>query len=228
MVQISKTGCLDISKQNHALSAIVLLVVGKTYRRRPTERVMGSQRYPLRLSLLTPSGSRKSNPRCSKLQLPVERVKMNLKGPKSEFPDRSTKAKPKGRKSPAKRSTGPSKDVRELVLGRSGYRCEICGNPLGQNQFYSIHHRVPRGMGGTDRPELNLPSNLLSLCGSGTTGCHGYIESNRQEAYEKGWIVLRDHNPADAPVEISFDLPGVPAIKKFVYLSDDGWYGIEE
>jgi hypothetical protein len=153
---------------------------------------------------------------------------MSLKGPKSEFPDRSKTSKPKPRKSPAKRSTGPSKAVRQMVLERSGYRCEICGNKLGENQFYSIHHRIPRGMGGTDREDLNLASNLLSLCGSGTTGCHGYIESNRQEAYEKGWIVLRDHDVAETPVEISIDLPGMPAIKKFVFLSNDGWYGIED
>ena len=153
---------------------------------------------------------------------------MNLKGPKEDFPARSKTLKPKARKSPAKRSTGPSKEIRQVVLERSGYRCEICGNPLGQNQFYSIHHRVPRGMGGTDRPELNQPQNLLSLCGSGTTGCHGYIESNRQGAYEKGWIVLRDHDPAETKVEISVMMPGLPAIKKFVYLSDDGWYGFDD
>ena len=153
---------------------------------------------------------------------------MSLKGPKSEFPDRSKTKKQKPAKSPAKRSTGPSKAIRQVVLERSGYRCEICGNKLGDNQFYSIHHRIPRGMGGTDRPELNQPQNLLSLCGSGTTGCHGYIESNRTEAYEKGWIVLRDHDPAETPVQISIDLPGMPAIKKMVFLSDDGWYGIEE
>ena len=83
-------------------------------------------------------------------------------------------------------------------------------------------------MGGTDRPELNLPSNLLSLCGSGTTGCHGDIESNRTLAYEKGWIVKRDHDAAETPVEISIDMPGVAAIKKMVFLTDDGWYGIED
>ena len=49
-----------------------------------------------------------------------------------------------------------------------------------------------------------------------------------KEAYEKGWIVLRDHDVAETPVEISIDLPGMPAIKKFVFLSNDGWYGIED
>lgn len=153
---------------------------------------------------------------------------MNLKGPKQDFPARTSKPKQKARKTASKRSTGPSKEVRLAVLNRSGFRCEICGKPLGQNQFYSIHHRIPRGMGGTDRPELNETSNLLALCGSGTSGCHGYIENHRQEAYEKGWIVLRDHNPADVPVEICIDLPQMPSIKKFVFLSDDGWYGYDE
>lgn len=32
----------------------------------------------------------------------------------------------------------------------------------------SIHHRMDRSIGGT-----NAMSNLITLCGSGTTGCHG-------------------------------------------------------
>jgi hypothetical protein len=58
-------------------------------------------------------------------------------------------------------------------------------------------------MGGTSRPESNGPANLLLLCGSGTTGCHGRIESNRSEAYEKGWLVGQVNDPREVPVWIS-------------------------
>ena len=44
--------------------------------------------------------------------------------------------------------------------------CVICGGI-----DISIHHILPRGQGGDDVWE-----NLVPLCGSGTTGCHGGVE----------------------------------------------------
>lgn len=76
---------------------------------------------------------------------------------------------------------------------RAGNACEIC-SIRGQN----IHHRKPRGMGGT-RVDSG-PENLLLLCGSGTTGCHGWIESHREEAHEQGWLLHRHEMPYKVPV----------------------------
>lgn len=87
-------------------------------------------------------------------------------------------------------STGPSAKTREIVLERDVYRCVSCARPI-QGQVFSIHHRLPRGMGGTSRTDLNLPANLLVLCGSGTTGCHGWIESHRERGYEWGYLIRR-------------------------------------
>lgn len=91
--------------------------------------------------------------------------------------------------------------VRDLVRGRGVDCCERCGvhAPRGQG---NLHHRRPRGMGGTRNPELNQPANLLWLCGSGTTGCHGDIESNRAAALAAGWLVPRYKRPTEIPVEI--------------------------
>lgn len=50
--------------------------------------------------------------------------------------------------------------------------CLICGS-LAQ----STHHVIKRGQGGDD-----TRANLVSLCGTGTTGCHGLIERNDPEA----------------------------------------------
>lgn len=36
----------------------------------------------------------------------------------------------------------------------------------------SLHHVVPKSLGGDDVAE-----NLVPLCGSGTTGCHGLVEA---------------------------------------------------
>lgn len=52
-----------------------------------------------------------------------------------------------------------------IVMERSAGRCEVCGAP-GTN----THHRAGRGMGGSKDPRLGLPSNLLRLSGSGSTG----------------------------------------------------------
>lgn len=57
-------------------------------------------------------------------------------------------------------------------------------------------------MGGTSDSSINDPTNLVLLCGSGTTGCHGEIESHRERAIEHGWLVPRRdlREPADVPV----------------------------
>ncbi len=47
--------------------------------------------------------------------------------------------------------------------------CRICG--AGASQC-SLHHLVPRSLGGDD-----VDTNLVALCGTGTTGCHGKIEA---------------------------------------------------
>lgn len=75
--------------------------------------------------------------------------------------------------------------VRKQVLARAGGACELCGRGDANN----VHHRRPRGMGGTRLEWVNEPPNLLFVCGSGTTGCHGFLESNRLQAYEMGWLL---------------------------------------
>jgi hypothetical protein len=82
-----------------------------------------------------------------------------------------------------------------LLQGRSGGRCECCG-ALATN----THHRRPRGMGGSRDPRTNQASNLVRLCGSGTTGCHGAIESNRDHFRDMGFLVRQGVDPAAVPI----------------------------
>ena len=91
-------------------------------------------------------------------------------------------------------------NAREIVKARAGERCERCGT--NWSEFWSIHHRRPRGMGGSKRAEINSPANLILLCGSGTTGCHGWIESNRAQAYEDGLLVRSGVDPRSVPVRL--------------------------
>ena len=65
-----------------------------------------------------------------------------------------------------------------------------------------IHHRRPRGMGGSKRESTSATANGLVLCGSGTQGCHGWVESNRKVAIEQGFIVPQHRDPSEVPVLI--------------------------
>ncbi|MGW4422767.1 HNH endonuclease [Streptosporangium sp. NPDC004631] len=93
--------------------------------------------------------------------------------------------------------TGPSAKTRALVEARDGGRCVRCGKAPARDED-SIHHRIPRGRGGE-----NTAVNLLLLCGSGTTGCHGWVEKNRAAAYGLGYLVETGIDPADVPVAVA-------------------------
>lgn len=80
---------------------------------------------------------------------------------------------------------------REVLADRSHGVCEICGIAAATNW----HHRKNRSQGGGD--EL---SNAMHLCGSGTTGCHGYVTGNPAESYRCGWSVRSGHLPLETPV----------------------------
>jgi len=79
---------------------------------------------------------------------------------------------------------------RSVVAARSLGRCELCGA-----QGDGVHHRLKRSAGGTWSP-----ANLLRLCGSGTTGCHGRIEGNPADAVSLGLWLLRGEDPEATPV----------------------------
>lgn len=87
-------------------------------------------------------------------------------------------------------------DTRYIVIARANSVCELCYGPLSQ---MSVHHRKPRQMGGSRLAWINDPENLLALCGSGTTGCHGYVESHRRVAYDYGWLVRTGMMPHSTP-----------------------------
>lgn len=81
----------------------------------------------------------------------------------------------------------------------------------------SVHHRVPRKMGGTTDRNVNGLSRIMLICGTGTSGCHGWIESNRDEARGNGWLVPRlgtGEVDAEAVPLVIPDRPGK------VYLTD--------
>lgn len=100
--------------------------------------------------------------------------------------------------------TGVTALTRRLVLERDGRACVSCGRPVDVSAGrYSLHHRVARGMGGSKAPWINLPGNVLTLCGSGADGCHGWTESgNRQQAYEWGYLIRRGNATFQLPESV--------------------------
>ncbi|MFD3426057.1 hypothetical protein [Nocardia fluminea] len=105
------------------------------------------------------------------------------------------------------RKTGPSAPAVAIVRRRSGTVCEVCG----ARRANQIHHRRPRGAGGTRRPETNSPSALLDLCNE----CHALIESRREWARDHGYLVRQHLDPATTPVWLW---------GRWVLLADDGQY----
>jgi hypothetical protein len=127
-------------------------------------------------------------------------------------------------KRPARPDGSFSRGTVQAIWDRDKGRCAWCGTPItgerGVN--WSVHHREPRGMGGTTSGYVGRPSNGVLLHGTGIDGCHGYIESNRDEADDKGFLVSRIgiERPRAVPIQ--------HAVHGRVRLRDDGTYDREE
>lgn len=130
--------------------------------------------------------------------------------PRSQLrPTRRVVAKPS-----RQRDNGPSPAVVAAVLERDGHACALCGGAAhGQRGVdFSVHHRKLRSQGG----DSSFP-NLITLCGSGTTGHHGWAHAHPKAAKDDGWIVPGAVDPALRP--IAHWLHGT------VWLHADGGYG---
>lgn len=104
----------------------------------------------------------------------------------------------------SRRRTGPDRATVDLVRARDGDECRRC-----HREYQQIHHRKPRGMGGTRDPLINSPSNLVCVCQT----CHHWIETHRSDALRDGWLVSQWADPQRVPLVIDH-LP--------VWLSPDG------
>lgn len=100
------------------------------------------------------------------------------------------------------RDTGPDAKTRALVLARDGHACACCGRSV-IGQRYSLQHRKRRSQGGD-----NSPSNLITVLGDGTQGCHARIDSRIDPHDEaRGYTCQSWQDPAQVPV-MFFDESG--------------------
>lgn len=94
--------------------------------------------------------------------------------------------------------------VRAAVIERDGGCCQRCGIYCGGIQS-SLQHRKPRKAGGRKGQaavESYDMANLILVCGTATSrgGCHLACESDRNQAYDDGWLVREHEDPAVIPV----------------------------
>lgn len=85
--------------------------------------------------------------------------------------------------------------AREAILTAAGWACVGCG----RGGTLNTQHRRARGMGGSVDPDLGQAPNGVALCGSGTTGCHGWAESHPVEAELLGWRLTPAQDPLTTP-----------------------------
>lgn len=106
--------------------------------------------------------------------------------------------------------------VRFAFFEREQEACFRCRRPLrfeDRGIAWSAHHRRPRGNGGTSDPRVGSISNCLILCGSGTTGCHGWVETYRAMARDYGYLI---------PLNMSLDFVAPAGVR--VKREDGTWW----
>lgn len=96
--------------------------------------------------------------------------------------------------------------------------CAACGAGVSgeRGRDWSVHHRRPRGMGGTSLVWVNLPANLVLLHGSGVQSCHGTVESERNTWRDRGFLLS-----ANARLQAD-EVPILHAVLGLVLLDNEG------
>jgi 5-methylcytosine-specific restriction protein A len=100
---------------------------------------------------------------------------------------------------------------RQLVMGRAFGCCERC---LKATLCGHLHHRRPKGLGGSKAPDRHDVSNLVYLCPQDHSWAHG----NPTAAAAEGFIVPRSsgNHPLEVPIT---DLSG-----QTQFLDNEGQY----
>lgn len=102
-----------------------------------------------------------------------------------------------------------SPHVGRLVVGRDG-QCVARATHTMAKVGEQIHHRRPRGMGGTRVSDSGCASNLIWVC----RACHEWIESHRESAVANGWVIVHGmERPQTLPLLY---------LGRWMYLTDDG------
>lgn len=115
--------------------------------------------------------------------------------------DRRQRIEPgKRRRPPAERGEFSPK-VRKAIRARDCDRCVRCGTHIDQGTLgHSIQHRYARGAGGTSQTWVGGVANGIVLCGTGSMGCHGWVEAHPEASLPLGWRIETGEAPELVPV----------------------------
>lgn len=92
-------------------------------------------------------------------------------------------------------------ESKRIALQRQGWHCLRCGTNIHDPSLWpgrSGHHRQLRRR--ADPAVRDLPCNIVELCGSGTTGCHGWAHAHPAEAERFGYIIPSWRDPLSVPI----------------------------
>lgn len=99
---------------------------------------------------------------------------------------------------------------------RAGGYCEITGLPLDPERF-EAHHRRPKGMGGTSRPDRDRLSNVLAITPAIHNGGPQSVHQNPGWSRPRGYLLSKE-------VEWAVLVPVLLGGLYWVHLGDDGRY----
>ena len=105
--------------------------------------------------------------------------------------------------------------ARHIVKLRAGGVCEAAIPNVCSGSHDTTHHRLKR----RHAAERWAPSNLLGVCGSGTTGCHGWIEAHPTFAKEEGYWLEPHQDPREVSVHMRWSQTST---RSWWFLDDEG------
>jgi len=135
----------------------------------------------------------------------VKRTELKRKAPMPRGKGFKTTANPPKRKaSKQAKSNAGLEALKAQARRRDGSTCVRCGVVVGSGG--NVHHRRNRGMGGSRA--ANVIANLVTLCGTPTSGCHGDVTLRPAaiDAERFGWVLPTNGtiDPATVPVLVAW------------------------
>ncbi len=111
--------------------------------------------------------------------------------------------------------------VAELIIAREQGRCALTGVQvahLTRGRDFDLHHRRPRGSGGTSLGWVNQAANGVLL----SRKAHDWVEKNRTKAFDLGFLVSKIGVATAATTRLKHHLYG------WVLLDNEGGYTAAE
>jgi hypothetical protein len=126
------------------------------------------------------------------------------------------KANPPRKKASQAKTNRGLDGLKAQARRRDNNTCVVCGVFVGDGG--NVHHRRNRGMGGSRA--ANVISNLVTVCGTPTSGDHGLLT-------ERPWVIDAETNGWVLPTNSTADPATVPVLVAWLGwaypLADGSW-----